>query len=278
MPYTQDELLAVALEAARAGAAELTARFGRRQQNVRTKTTPTDPVSDADLAAERAVRAVLAERRPNDTVIGEEGGEVTGAGAQGAASGADETRGVGSVRELRWVVDPLDGTVNFLYEIPMFAVSVACEDSDGALAGVVIDPIRDECFAATRSAAGATLNGEPITGSSCSELATALVATGFGYDPVIRAAQAEIVSRVLPAVRDIRRAGAAALDLCWTACGRFDAFYERGLNAWDMSAGALVCERAGLSVRGLSATDVERPGVVAAPAGIIDGLVALLEA
>lgn len=268
MADTQDELLAVALEAARAGAAELTARFGRRQQNVRTKTTPTDPVSEADLAAERAVRAVLTERRPNDTVIGEEGGEVTGAGHEGAAGGAGP---------LRWVVDPLDGTVNFLYEIPMFAVSVACEDSDGALAGVVIDPIRDECFAATRSAQGATLNGEPITGSHCSELATALVATGFGYDPSIRAAQAEIVSRVLPAVRDIRRAGAAALDLCWAACGRFDAFYERGLNAWDMSAGALVCERAGLSVRTLSATDVERSGVVAAPPAIVDGLVALLE-
>ncbi len=275
MTATQDELLAVALEAARAGAAELTARFGRRQRNVRTKTTPTDPVSEADLAAERAVRAVLTERRPSDTVIGEEGGEVTGTGVAGAAG---DREGVGGARALHWVVDPLDGTVNFLYEIPMFAVSVACEDSEGALAGVVIDPIRDECFAATRSAQGATLNGEPITGSKCSELATALVATGFGYDPSIRAAQAEIVSRVLPAVRDIRRAGAAALDLCWTACGRFDAFYERGLNAWDMSAGALVCERAGLSVRTLSATDVERPGVVAAPAAIVDGLVALLEA
>jgi myo-inositol-1(or 4)-monophosphatase len=260
MAATQDQLLAVALEAAHAAAAELTARFGRAPHGVRTKSSPTDPVSEADLAAERAVRAVLAERRPNDTVIGEEGGEVDGDS------------------DLRWVVDPLDGTVNFLYEIPMFAVSVACEDASGALAGVVIDPIRDECFAATRSAAGATLNGEPITGSDCSELATTLVATGFGYDPAIRAAQAEVVARLLPEVRDIRRAGAAALDLCWTACGRFDAFYERGLNAWDMSAGALVCARAGLSVRALRATDNAQAGVAVAPAGVIEGLVTLLEA
>jgi myo-inositol-1(or 4)-monophosphatase len=259
MGDTQDELLKVALEAARAGAAELTARFGTRQLDVRMKTSPTDPVSEADLAAERAVRAVLAERRPNDTVIGEEGGAVDGSS------------------QLRWVVDPLDGTVNFLYEIPVFAVSVACEDSDGALAGVVIDPIRDECFAATRSAVGATLNGEPITASDCSELATALVATGFGYERSVRAAQATVVARLLPEVRDIRRAGAAALDLCWTACGRFDAFYERGLNAWDMSAGALVCARAGLSVRTLEAVDGAAPGVAVAPARIIDGLVALLE-
>jgi myo-inositol-1(or 4)-monophosphatase len=259
MPATQDELLAVALEAARAGAAELTSRFGRRQHDVRTKTSPTDPVSEADLAAERAIRAVLAERRPRDTVIGEEGGVVDGAG------------------ELRWVVDPLDGTVNFLYGIPMFAVSVACEDDSGALAGAVLDPVRDECFAATRSASGATLNGDPISGSACAELATALVATGFGYEPPIRAAQAVVVTRVLPAVRDIRRAGAAALDLCWTACGRFDAFYERGLKAWDMSAGALICARAGLSVRTLEATAGAQAGVAAAPPGVIDGLVALLE-
>jgi len=259
MTDTQDELLAVALEAARAGAAELTARFGARQLDVRTKTSPTDPVSEADLAAEHAVRAVLAEHRPDDTVIGEEGGAVGGSS------------------QLRWVVDPLDGTVNFLYEIPVFAVSVACEDDSGALAGVVIDPIRDECFATTRSTVGATLNGEPIKASHCSELATALVATGFGYERSVRAAQATVVARLLPEVRDIRRAGAAALDLCWTACGRFDAFYERGLNAWDMSAGALLCARAGLSVRTLEAVDGAPPGVAVAPEGIIDGLVALLE-
>jgi len=266
MAATQDELLAVAHEAAEAGAHELRSRFGGRDQGVRTKTGPTDLVSDADFAAEAAVRAVLSDRRPHDTVIGEEGGAVPG--AEGGA--------IGGGGALRWVVDPLDGTINFLFGIPVFAVSVACEDAAGALAGVVVDPIRNECFAATRSAAGATLNGDPIVGSTRDELATAMVATGFGYDPEIRARQAEVVARVLPVVRDIRRVGAAALDLCWTACGRFDAFYERGLNAWDMSAGALVCERAGLDVRILEATSHEPTGVLAAPAGLIDALMGLV--
>jgi myo-inositol-1(or 4)-monophosphatase len=259
MADTQEELLAVAHEAARAAAAELRSRFGREQRGVRAKSGPTDLVSDADLAAERAVRRVLADRRPDDAVVGEEEG-ATGGGT-----------------DLRWVVDPLDGTINYLFGIPVFGVSVACEDADGPVAGVVLDPIRDECFAATRSGPGATLNGEPISGSSCAELSIALVATGFGYDPEIRAAQAPIVARVLPAVRDIRRCGAAAIDLCWSACGRFDAFYERGLNAWDVSAGALVCERAGLAVRELAARPPERAGVIAAPAGLIDELVALVE-
>jgi myo-inositol-1(or 4)-monophosphatase len=258
MVATQDELLAVALEAARAGAAELTPRFGHRLRDVRTKSGPTDPVSEADLASERAIREVLAARRPDDTVVGEEGGEVHGSG------------------ELRWVVDPLDGTVNYLYEIPLFVVSVACEDASGALAGVVLDPIRGECFAATRSGAGATLNGEPITGSDCSELATALVATGFGYDVSIRAKQAAAVAHVIPVVRDIRRGGAAALDLAWTACGRFDAFYERGLNVWDMAAGALICRRAGLAVRELPGLEQAPRGILAAPTAIADELVALV--
>src|SRR5436309_8457654 len=126
------ELLDVAHEAARAAAAELRPRFGHRQQGVRSKSTPTDLVSDADVAAETAIRAVLERRRPGDSVLGEEGG-ATGDG------------------DLRWVVDPLDGTINFLFGIPAFAVSVACEDAGGPLAGVVLDPVRGECFTATRS-------------------------------------------------------------------------------------------------------------------------------
>jgi myo-inositol-1(or 4)-monophosphatase len=255
---TQEQLLAVAHEAARAGAAELSSRYGTRVRDVRAKSGPTDLVSEADLASERAIREVLAVRRPQDTVIGEEGGAVRGDGS------------------LRWVVDPLDGTINFLYEIPVFAVSVACEDDDGGLVGVVIDPVRDECFAATRSAAGATLNGEAIEGPTCDELAMAMVATGFGYDAEIRAHQAEVAARVIPAARDIRRMGAAAIDLCWTACGRFDAFYERGLNAWDMAAGALVCQRAGVEVRELAPTAEQPSGVLAAPPGLIAALFELV--
>src|SRR5205807_6291231 len=127
--------------------------------------------------------------------------------------------------------------VNFLFGIPAFAVSVACEDDRGALAGVVLDVVRDECFTATRSGA-AVLDGQPIRGSARNELATAMVATGFGYEASVRERQAAVVARVLPQVRDIRRVGAAALDLAWCSCGRFDAYYERGVKPWDIAAGA----------------------------------------
>ena len=249
-------LLAVAQEAAEAAAAELRARFGRHVAGVRAKSGPTDLVSDADLAAEAAIRSVLRRRRAGDAVLGEEGG----ASGEGA---------------LRWIVDPLDGTINFLFGIPVFAVSVACEDADGTLAGVVLDPSRDECFAATRSGP-ATLNGEPIRAPQRGDLATAMVATGFSYDADVRARQAQVLLRVLPRVRDIRRAGAAAIDLSWCACGRYDAFYERGLHAWDVAAGCLIATRAGLEVRELAATGEQPAGVLAAPAAVIDELYALV--
>ncbi|MBV9366374.1 MAG: inositol monophosphatase [Solirubrobacterales bacterium] len=251
------ELLAVARDAAEAGAAELRRRFGERARGVRTKSTPTDLVSDADLAAEQAIRTVLAERRPGDSILAEEGGESGGG-------------------EVRWVVDPLDGTINYLFGIPAYAVSIACEDGGGALAGVVLDPSRDECFEATRSGE-ATLNGQPLRPDSRAEtLDVAMVATGFGYNAEVRARQADVLRRVLPRVRDIRRVGAAALDLCWCACGRFDAYYERGLNHWDVAAGGLIASRAGLAVRDLAATGKEPAGTVVAPEGLIDGLVALI--
>ncbi len=254
----QSALLAVAQEAAQAAAGELRARFGRHVAGVRAKSGPTDLVSDADLAAEAAIRSVLAQRRSGDSILGEEGG-ATGDG------------------ELRWVVDPLDGTINFLFGIPMFAVSVACEDAAGSVAGVVLDPSRDECFAATRSGP-ATLNGEPIRAPQRNDLATAMVATGFSYDADVRARQAQVLTGLLPRVRDIRRAGAAAIDLSWCACGRYDAFYERGLHAWDLAAGCLIATRAGLEVRELVATGEEPAGVVTAPAALMDELYALVGA
>lgn len=252
----EHELIAVAREAAFVGAAELTTRFGVAVAGVHTKSTPTDLASEADLEAEAAIRRLLGERRPDDAILGEEEG-ATGSG------------------ELRWLVDPLDGTVNFLFGIPAFAVSVACEDASGAVAGVVLDPLRDECFEATRSGP-AMLNGSEISGSSRPDLATAMVATGFGYDARVRARQAAVVSRVLPRVRDIRRFGAAALDLCWCACGRFDAYYERGVKPWDIAAGALVCRRAGLAVRDLAASGEDEAGLVVAPAAIVEELLRLL--
>jgi myo-inositol-1(or 4)-monophosphatase len=253
---SEPELLEIAVAAARAAAAGLMVRFGHRQKEVRTKSTPTDLVSEADVEAEQAIRAVLAARRPGDTILGEEGGE-TGDGA------------------LRWVVDPLDGTINFLFGIPAFAVSVACEDRSGALAGVVLDPVRDECFTATRSGMPA-LDGEPIAASGRSELSTALVATGFGYDAGVRARQAEVMNRVLPRVRDIRRVGAAALDLAWCACGRFDAYFERGVHRWDIAAGALIAGRAGLEVRRLEASGDDPFGILVAPPPFIDELADLV--
>jgi myo-inositol-1(or 4)-monophosphatase len=254
------ELLGLAVAAAGAAAAMLAA--GRpagpkgRPEVAGTKSSPTDVVTEMDRAAEERIRARILAARPADAILGEEGG-ATGDG------------------DLRWVVDPLDGTINFLFGIPAFAVSVACEDAAGAVAGVVLDPISGECFTATRSGPPA-LNGEPIQPGERTDLATALVGTGFNYDAGVRARQAAVVARVLPRVRDIRRVGAAALDLAWCACGRLDAFYERGVQPWDFAAGALIAERAGLVVRSLAATDEDPSGILVAPEAILEELLALV--
>ncbi len=256
MSADEAELLEVAHEAARSAAAELLSRFGRDHRDIRAKSGPTDLVSEADLAAEAAIRGVLADRRPDDAILGEEGG----------ASGGGE---------LRWVIDPLDGTMNFLFGVPQFAVSVACEDGAGALAGVVLDPMRQETFAASRSGQP-TLNGAVISGSVTDDLAIALVSTGFAYDAAIRARQAAVLRRVLPRVGDIRRAGAAALDLAWCACGRYDAYYERGVKIWDRAAGGLIAARAGLALHELEASADGPEGLIAAPPALLDKLLALI--
>jgi myo-inositol-1(or 4)-monophosphatase len=230
-----DALLAVAVEAATTAGALLSERVRHgAESQVSSKSTPTDLVSEADLASERAIRELLARRRPNDGFLGEEGARSEG------SSG------------LSWVVDPLDGTVNFLFGIPQWCVSVAVRDSAGTLAGAVYDPNRDELFTATRHGRP-TLVGpggtvELSASSREGELATAMVATGFAYDADVRAAQARVLARVVPRVRDVRRFGSAALDLTWTAAGRYDAYFERTVKPWDIAAGALICERAGLVV------------------------------
>ena len=257
------ELLDVARAAARAAAAELLVRYELTAQGLDTKTTATDPVSDADRAAEAAIRALLAERRPGDAILGEEGGET-----------ADWTRPTSGVR---WVVDPLDGTVNYLFRYPQWSVSVAAEDVDGnALAGVVFDPLRDEELSATRS--GPLLrNGAPVAQQPrASTLAVALVATGFGYDAGMRAQQADVLLRVLPRVRDVRRGGSAALDLAWTALGRCDAYWERGVKAWDVAAGGLLCARAGLELHELPPAGGMPSGLLAAPPALAAELLALV--
>jgi myo-inositol-1(or 4)-monophosphatase len=252
------ELLAIATDAARLAGELLRERFvagGERATG--SKSSPTDAVSEADLAAERAIRELIAVRRPGDAILGEEGGETqVGEG-------------------LRWIVDPLDGTVNFLYGVPQWCVSVAVHDDEGGVAGAVFDPLRDELFAAERGAPP-TLNGAAVTGSDSSDLATSLVGTGFAYSSQVRALQAQVVARLLPRVRDVRRMGSAALDLAWTAAGRYDAFYERGVQAWDIAAGVVLCERAGLRVRTLDAEGIAPAGLLVAPAGLIDALAALV--
>lgn len=261
------ELLDVARAAARAAADELLARYERTVEGFATKTTATDPVSDADRAAEAAIRALLAERRPGDAILGEEGGETDG---DGAASG------------VRWVVDPLDGTVNYLFGYPQWSVSVAAEDADGTtLAGVVLDPLRGEELGATRTGAllrdGAAVDGaRPPARPRAATLGVALVATGFAYDAAVRERQAEVLRRVLPRVRDVRRGGSAALDLAWTALGRCDAYWERGVKAWDVAAGALLCARAGLELHELPPADGMPAGLLAAPSALAGELLALV--
>jgi myo-inositol-1(or 4)-monophosphatase len=164
--------------------------------------------------------------------------------------------------------------VNFLFGIPQWSVSIACEREGETLAAVVHDALRGETFTAAHGG-GAALNGRPIRGSERAELATAMVATGFSYDATTRALQAETVARVLPRVRDIRRFGSAAIDLAWTACGRYDAYYERGLQPWDLAAGAFICRCAGLDVRELAATE-QPAGLLVAPEGLIEGLQTLI--
>ena len=249
------ELLALAREAALAAGELLRERFeAGRERRIASKSTPTDPVSEADLASQRAIHALITARRPADAFLAEE-------------EGADEAGSSG----LRWVVDPLDGTVNFLYGIPQWSVSVAVRDAEGALAGVVHDPIGGETFTAVRGEPPAR-NGValPSRAADAPPLAQSLIATGFAYAAQTRAEQGEVVARLLPAVRDIRRFGSAALDLCWTAMGRYDAYFERGVKAWDTTAGALVCASVGLVVRAIP------EGILVAPPALVEPLEAII--
>jgi myo-inositol-1(or 4)-monophosphatase len=250
---SSDELLDVAVTAARASAEVLLRYYEDGVREVAAKSTPTDLVSEADLEAERAIRDVLTAHRPDDAILGEEGDDIPGSTG------------------LRWLVDPLDGTINYLFAIPQWCVSVACEGQVGA----ILDPLRDELFT-VRVGGEALLNGEPLRGSRRDDVATAMVATGFGYDADVRRAQAAVVARLLPQVRDIRRLGSAALDLAWLAAGRYDAYYEYGLNAWDWAAGEMLCSAAGLETRHLDPLPGTGAGLLVAAPGIVDGLEAIV--
>ena len=249
------ELLALAEEAARLAGGQLAERFGS-EVAVTAKSTPTDLASEADLAAETAIRGLLTERRPGDGLLGEEEG--------GSAAPLGEG-------ELRWVFDPLDGTINYLFGLPQWCVSIAVEDAGGGVAGVIYDPLREELFTVARDAEP-LLNGEPLQPRAPTPLPEALIATGFAYDAEVRARQAEIVAAMIPNVRDVRRMGSAALDMAWLAAGRYDAYFERTVKPWDVAAGTLLCRRAGLEVRDLEARDGLPYGVIAGRAELLDGL------
>jgi len=248
---TPADLLPLAREAASAAACVLLAErpWVLAEGPSGTKSSETDPVTRADVAAQQVIADIIVRARPRDAIFAEEGLDRPGDSGW------------------RWVVDPLDGTVNFLYGIAQWSVSVAVRDEDGALAGVVHNPIAPETFAAVRGEPP-TRNGVPVRSRAedAPALAESLVATGFAYAAAVRAQQGAVVARLLPRVRDIRRLGSAALDLAGVAVGRYDAYFERGVKPWDTTAGELICVSAGLAVRAIP------DGILVAPPALADEL------
>lgn len=256
-----DSLLELAVRAATAAGAELLRRYGH-VEGLDTKSSATDPVSDADRAAERMLVELITAERPNDAMIGEEGTDRPGSSGY------------------TWVLDPLDGTVNYLYQLDHFAVSVAIEDTaieDTAIAdtaipataaglvGVVFEPVTGRLFTAVRGR-GAFLNGRRLRANEPVAMPQAMIATGFGYQPRRRAAQGAFVARLLPRVRDIRRFGSAALDLCAVAAGTVDGYFEEGIQHWDRAAGALIAAEAGAVVAPFTPTGQPTGWLAAGPA------------
>ncbi|WP_171162611.1 inositol monophosphatase family protein [Streptomyces sp. I05A-00742] len=252
------ELLSVALEAAERAGALL--RDGRPADLgvAATKTSPIDVVTEMDIASEKLITGFLAERRPDDGVLGEEGASAPG------------TSGV------RWVIDPLDGTVNYLYGLPSWSVSIAAEHAGETVVGVVAAPLRGETYRAVLGQ-GAWAGDRRLRVRPAPDFPQALLGTGFGYLAARRTAQAEVVRRLLPEVRDIRRGGSAAIDLCDVACGRLDGYYERGLNPWDLAAGDLIAREAGALTGGRPGAPASGELVVAAPPGFFEPLQGRLE-
>ncbi len=232
-----------------------------RDIDVSSKSSSTDPVSEADRAAERLIAERLFSARPDDGMLGEE----------------DQAERTGS-SGLTWIVDPLDGTVNFLYGLSAWSVSIAVVDADGPIAGAVHHPAMGETFHAARGR-GAKLDDRSLVCSHVAEPTDTLVATGFAYDRAVRADQARMAVGLLEQVRDLRRAGSAALDLCWVAAGRHDAYLEFGLKVWDWAAGRLLVTEAGgvVSEHHRQLGGQERPGLVAGGRAAHDHLVNWLE-
>jgi myo-inositol-1(or 4)-monophosphatase len=235
-------------------------RAGRqRALRVETKSSRTDLVSEVDREAERIVVEGIRAVRPDDAILGEEGGAHAG------------TSGV------RWIIDPLDGTTNYVYRYPAHSVSIAVEVDGVVCAGVVHDTAHERVYAAVRGG-GATCDGQPIAANRIDDLGTALLATGFQYRADVRTRQAAVLAAILPAVRDVRRGGSAALDLSWVADGRLDLYYEAGLAEWDVAAGALIAAEAGAAVRRIDVQGGPTPMVIAGAPALLGPFEALLAA
>lgn len=254
-------LLALATDIARDAGALLRSYAGTSDLDVDTKTSATDPVSAADRASEQLISERVHSARPHDGMVGEE-------------QAGDRTGSTG----LRWVVDPLDGTVNFLYGIPQWSVSIAVEDDTGPLCGVVYDPTRDETYTALRGG-GAFLDGSRLRLSPPTSVSDALIATGYSYEPDVRQRQAGMLADLIATIRDVRRFGSAALDLSWLAAGRWDGYAEFALHRWDYSAGALMVAEAGGDVQAweLPVAGAGYHGISAGGTRVVDHLAAWLE-
>jgi len=251
------DFLRLAEDIAREAGEMLVAKRPTMSRQVETKSSPTDVVTTLDKASEQLIRERVLAARPGDRILGEEGGEEPGES------------------DVRWVVDPIDGTVNFLYGLPDWAVSIAVEVGGQVVAGVVNVPARGEVYTAALGR-GAWLGTDRLRCNTGVPLAQALVATGFGYSAARREVQGQVVAQVLPRVRDIRRAGSCAVDLCSLAAGRVDAYYERGINPWDYAAAGLVATEAGARLGGLHGRPVGPSFAVCAASGLFEELHDLL--
>jgi myo-inositol-1(or 4)-monophosphatase len=269
----KQRLLDLAVDTAReAGRMLTTGRPPGRLEVAGTKSSPTDVVTEMDRASERLIIERIRAARPGDYFLGEEGG------AAGPAGGWRDTAQAGT--PVRWIIDPIDGTVNYLYGLPDWAVSIAAEQGGAVVAGTVYVPKRDELFTAV-TGGGAWLEtgggrAGPLSCASGVPLAQALVATGFGYSAARRAVQGEVLAALVTRVRDIRRGGSAAVDLCSVAAGRVDAFFERGINYWDRAASGLIAEEAGATVAGLRGKPASPDFTLAAGPGLFGELHDLL--
>ncbi len=262
-----EELLRIAVAAATEAARLLASwRGDERPEVVETKSSPTDIVTEMDRRSEALITSRIRAHRPGDAVLGEEGGQT--AGGPVASDGGRPGR-------VRWIVDPLDGTVNYLYGLHDWAVSIAAEVDGTVVAGVVEVPRHGETFTAVAGQGAWLHRGEAKVALHCSSgvpLGQALVGTGFGYDEGRRRVQGEVIAALLPYVRDIRRGGSASVDLCSVAAGRLDGFYERGLNYWDFAAGGLIAREAGAMVGGLAGKTESTSMAVAAGPGLYQKL------